>query len=64
MAKRFEDMNEEEKRQKFEQWVASRTVRRGESKLRRVAIQALIKAHQPEYDALLTKAGAKPRKAA
>lgn len=59
MAKKFEDMNEAEKKVAFDTWVANRTARRGLSANRRKALQALIKAHQPEYDSLLVKFGAK-----
>lgn len=59
MAKKFEEMNDVEKREAFEKWVSGRTSRRGESKKKRTAVQALVKAHQDEYNGLLKAAGAK-----
>ena len=64
MAKKFEEMNDIEKREAFEKWVSGRTARRGVSAIRRKATQTLIKAHQVEYDTLLEKAGGKAVKPA
>jgi len=59
MAKKFEDMTEEEKREAFEKWQAGRTTRRAASKVRRAAMEALKKAHLPEYNELLKELGGK-----
>lgn len=61
MAKKFEEMTEEEKRAAFEKWVAGRTARRGLSTSRRKATAQLIKAHQDEYNKLLVSAGGKAK---
>ena len=57
MAKKFEEMDENEKRQAFEKWVSGRTARRGVSTIRRKATAQLIKAHQAEYNKLVVAAG-------
>jgi len=62
MATKFEDMNPEQKKEAFEKWVSGRTARRGVSTIRRKATQALIKAHQVEYDAIVVKMGGKTAK--
>lgn len=62
MAKKFEEMTEEEKREAFEKWMGNRTARRGQSKARRTATQQLIKAHQDEYNKLLAAGGGKGKK--
>lgn len=64
MAKKFEEMTETEKREAFENWVSNRTARRGVSKVRRAAMDALKKAHQDEYNTILAKLGGKPAKKA
>ena len=41
----------------FEKWLASREKRKGNNKAKRIAIKALIEAHQDEYDKLYAAAG-------
>ena len=57
MAKKFEEMTKAEREVAFEKWVAGRTERRGISKIKRAATQALIAAHPDEYNELIVKAG-------
>ena len=58
--KPFEEMTEAEKYAAFQKWVGQRELRRGQSGLRRIAVKALITAHQDEYNELLAAAGGKP----
>lgn len=61
MAKKFEEMTEEEKRGAFQHWLAGRESRKGVSKARRAAMEALKKAHIAEYNKLLKAAGGTPQ---
>jgi len=63
VAKKFEEMDENEKRQAFEKWVSGRTARRGTSTIRRKVTAQLIAAHQAEYNKLLVAAGGKVKEA-
>lgn len=51
MAK-FSEMTEQEKREYFEKWVSGREERRGKSKVKRAAMDALKKLHLEEYNKL------------
>lgn len=62
MPKKFEDMTQAERMEAFEKWNLSREGRRGKSKARRTATQALIKKYQDEYNKLVAAATAKAGK--
>ena len=57
--KKLAEMNEQEQKEAFEEWKKSREGRQTQNTAKRQAIRSLIKAHQPEYNALLKKAGGK-----
>lgn len=57
LAKKFEEMTDEEKQQAFQKWLSGRESRKGQSQARRKAMQELIKLHAPEYARLLKAAG-------
>lgn len=50
-------LTDAEKVAKYDAQEARRDARRGVSKIRRAAVQQLIKNHQPEYDALVKGGG-------
>jgi len=57
MASKFEEMTTEEKQEVFNRWVQNRESRKVKTQGKRKALQALVKAHQDEYNALVKKFG-------
>jgi len=53
VAQKFEDLNEDEQRTKFEEWKASRAARKIKSGVKNTARRQVLKAHKPEYDKLV-----------
>ena len=49
MVIKFEDMTQEQKSEAFEKWMSGRDARKGKSKARREATQALVKKYADEY---------------
>ena len=59
MAQKFEDMTQAEKSKAFEKWISGRDARKGKSKGRREATQALVKKYDAEYQGYLKVENAK-----
>lgn len=58
------ELTVEQKAAKYDALVEKREGRKGQSAARRKAQSQLIKAHQPEYDDLLKRAGGKAKASA
>lgn len=57
VVKKFTDMTEAEKREAFDEWVAKRDTRRGQSSQKRKAAKVLMDKYPEEYAKLLKAAG-------
>lgn len=58
MAVKFADMDEKERREKFEAWVNGREEKTVKNKVKNKARKVVIDANKAEYDALVKKAAA------